>query len=41
MTLDKSLWINTCVCFDVVDVLSVVGEQLLLVLKQSDEGVSR
>jgi hypothetical protein len=40
MTLDQSLWFDTCVCFDVVDVLSVIGEQFLLVLEQSDERVS-
>jgi len=40
MTLDNLLWKHAGICFDIVNVLGIVGKQLSLVLEQTDEGMS-
>lgn len=40
MTLDNLLWKHASICFDIINVLGIVGKQLSLVLEQTDEGMS-
>lgn len=41
MTLNHLFREYTCVAFDIIDILGIVGQQLSLVLKQSDKSMRR